>query len=298
MGTISVVIPTKDRLPYLQETLPAFLKQREVEEVVIVIDGCQDGTLDYVKSASANDHRIRYVDNVINKGLPYSRNRGIELASSDYVFTGEDDLTLSHEFFSTLLSHMEETGADIIAGRNIFQFDYESTAEAINRTGRLQGSVINKRRIAVHTGIMTASDQEQILLPAPMLARTDVFRKIRFDAGYAVNAFREESDFQLSALEAGYKLVYCPHAISFNLIIPNDNGGVHYSKGLKRFRYLVANNWRFIRKHRRIITAEFNIGNPYVYISAFAVRKFSSVVIRPTLGLIKIKGFKLLRISR
>ena len=48
-----------------------FLAQAEVEEVVIVVDGCSGGTLEYVKQASASDKRIRYTDNVINRGLPF-----------------------------------------------------------------------------------------------------------------------------------------------------------------------------------------------------------------------------------
>src|ERR1700677_258509 len=126
MADISVVVPTKDRLPYLRRAIPMFLAQREVKEVVVVVDGCTDGTLEYVRAASASDNRIRYVDNVTNRGLPYSRNRGIELAECEYAFTGEDDLEMPGNFFATLLAHMQETGADIIAARNIFRSERET----------------------------------------------------------------------------------------------------------------------------------------------------------------------------
>ena len=118
-----------------------------------------------------------------------------------------------------------------------------------------------------------------------MLGRTEVFRKIKFDEGYVVNGWREESDFQLSAYEAGYKLVFCPHAVSFNLEIANDMGGVHHAaRGFRRARYVVTNNWRFIRKHRSTIESKFNIGNIYVYISFFALRRFKSEAFMPMLG--------------
>lgn len=92
MADVSVVIPTEDRLPYLRQAIPMFLSHPEVREVIVVVDGCLDGTLDYIKAASAADARIRYHDNIQNKGLPYSRSKGIELACYEYVFTGEDDL--------------------------------------------------------------------------------------------------------------------------------------------------------------------------------------------------------------
>lgn len=278
MAEISVVIPTKDRLPYLRQAVPMFLAQQEVNEVVVVVDGCSDGTLEYIRAASESDPRIRYTDNVTNKGLPYSRNRGLELAQCEYAFTGEDDLELSENFFTTLLAHLEKTGADIISGRNVFRGERESRAEAIARTDRIPGPSVNRRTLMVHVDMKTTGDQEQSLLPAPMLGRTDVFRKVRFDDGYRGNAWREESDFQLSAREAGYKLVYCPHAISFNIEIENDRGGVHATWGFKRLGWQIRNNWRFVQKHREIISREFNAGNLYVYIAKFATQRFSGVL--------------------
>jgi FkbM family methyltransferase len=277
MAEISVVIPTKDRLPYLRKAVPMFLAEAEVKEVVIVIDGCTDGTLEYVQAASASDPRIRFVDNVVNKGLPYSRNRGLALAQCEYAFTGEDDLELSENFFETLLAHMKETGADLISGRNIFRGERESVAEAIARTDRITGPSVNLRTLMVSVDMKTGGDQEQPLLPAPMLGAADVFRKVQFDDSYRGNAWREESDFQLSAREAGYKLVYCPHAMSFNIQIDNDRGGVHATWGLKRIAWQVRNNWRFVQKHRAIISAEFRMGNPYVYIVKFTVFRLLSL---------------------
>jgi glycosyltransferase involved in cell wall biosynthesis len=283
MTGISVVVPTKDRLPYLQRAIPMFLACAEVGEVVVVVDGCRDETLAYVEALAASDSRVRFTDNVRNRGLPYSRNRGIDLASCEYVFTGEDDLELTAGFFQTLLAHMEASGADIISGRNIFRLETETAAEAISRTDDIAGEAIDRRTIAVHTGISARADQEQLLLPAPMLGRTSVFRKIRFDDGYAVNFWREESDFQLSARDCGYKLVYCPHAISFNFMITGDRGGAHAAVGVRRVTWVVRNNWRFIRKHRRLIAENFDIGNPYAYIASFAVRRIRSELVLPIL---------------
>jgi glycosyltransferase involved in cell wall biosynthesis len=283
MPGISVVIPTKDRLPYLQRAVTMFLEHDEVKEVIIVVDGCTDGTLEYAKDAAAKDKRIKYTDNIVNRGLPYSRNKGIELAEFEYVFTGEDDLELSGDFFVTLVSHMQKTRADIISGRNIFRSEDEDEAEAIRRTSRIRGDAVDRKMISVHTGMASDGDQEQILLPAPMLGRADIFRKVKFDESYLVNAWREESDFQMSARDLGYKLVFCPHAITFNMMIKNDRGGVHYSGRIKRVTWIVRNNWRFIKKHQRMIALEFDIGNQYIYIVNFAAKRATSEIILPIL---------------
>lgn len=265
-----MIVPTKDRLPYLRQAIPMFLGHAEVKEIVIVVDGCSDETLEYVKEISSADDRIRYFDNVQNKGLPYSRNKGIELASCEYAFTGEDDLELSSGFFATLFAHLRQTNADIISGRNIFRLEKESKADAITRSDRMTGASIIKGMAGVRVDAASPSDIIQPLLPAPMLARTDVFRKIRFDPEYRGNAWREESDFQLSARESGFRLAYCPHAISFNVIIENDRGGVHSSGRVRRLWWIIKNNWRFINKHAETVAQEFGITNRAAYIMRFA----------------------------
>jgi glycosyltransferase involved in cell wall biosynthesis len=285
MADISVVVPTKDRLPYLRRAIPMFLAQDEVKEVVIVVDGCTDGTLEYVRTASAGDKRIRYVDNVTNRGLPYSRNRGLEIAACEYAFTGEDDLEMPDNFFTVLLAHMGETGADIISARNIFRSERETAAQSIARADRIPGPTVNRRTVMVYPDMKTKGDQKQPLLPAPMLARTDVFRKVRFDDAYRGNAWREESDFQLTAWEAGFKLVYCPHVMTFNIEIENDRGGVHATWGFKRVSWVVKNNWRFMKKHRDLISREFNAGNLHVYIVKFAIKRtFNGVMLPPLIA--------------
>jgi glycosyltransferase involved in cell wall biosynthesis len=298
MTLISVVVPTKDRLQHLQRAVPGFLAQEEVGEVIIVVDGCRDGTLDYVQALAASDRRVRFADNVHNRGLPYSRNRGIDLAECEYVFTGEDDLELTGDFFKTLLSHMHETAADIISGRNIFRFETETGAEAISRTDGIRGDAVNRRTIAVHTGIAASGDQRQLLLPAPMLGSTAIFHKIRFDEGYLVNYWREESDFQLSATECGYNLVYCPHAISFNFMIENDRGGAHSAAGARRVMWITKNNWRFVQKHRRLIEQEFDIGDPRAYITRFAIRRVYAELLVPILVGAKQRAWSVLRKRR
>jgi GT2 family glycosyltransferase len=291
MTQISVVLPTKDRVQHLRKTLPIFLAQPEVAEVVVVIDGCSDGTLEYVKQVVAADKRVRYIDNVVNKGLPYSRNRGIELVTCDYVFTGEDDLEVTDNFFNVLLAHLHDTGADLISGRNVFRAERESVAEAIARMDRIKGPSVNRRTITLHTAINTPDDQEQPLLPAPMLGRADVFRKVRYDDQYRGSAYREESDFQLSALAMGCKLVYCPHAMTFNVQAENDRGGVHATWGFKRATWTIRNNWRFLQKHKELIARDFDAGNPYVNIAKFALWLMVIDVVLPKIVAVKRKVF-------
>jgi len=83
------------------------------------------------------------------------------------------------------------------------------------------------------------------------------------------------------ARRKGYKLYCCPHAICFNFLIENDRGGSHAKIGLRRWRWTIINNWRFLKKHERFIADNFDIGNRYLYIVKFAVRWLYVGVIWP-----------------
>jgi glycosyltransferase involved in cell wall biosynthesis len=259
-----------------------FLTHDDVREIIIVIDGCQDGTLEYLKEASAADSRVRYLDNITNRGVAYSRNKGIELAKCKYAFVAEDDLTLSEKFFPTLFAHMQETGADIISARNIFRWQNESIPAAIARTDKITGPTINKRLITVRVEMPVDGHKVQPLLPSPMLGRTEIFRKVGWDENIRRgSSWREESDFQLEAWKRGYKLVYCSHTISFNLVIENDRSGVHALAGLGRVKSIVKNNWYFIHKHHEVIAREFGVTNLYFYIIRFTAWKTYQETVRP-----------------
>lgn len=280
---VSVVIPTLDRKLFLKKVLPSYLNEPEVSEVIIVIDGSNDGTKEFLDLYTKKEQKVRYIDNTVNKGLPYSRNRGITSAKYDYVFIGEDDLEITKGFFKTLFKHKKQMGFDIICARTIWRHEDESAEESIRRTNLMKGPYVNKRDITTNSNLALKNDEKQLLLTAPMLAKTAIFKQIGFDEQYKVNFWREESDFQLSAQEAGYELGVCPHAICFNYMIKKDRGGVHTAAGFRREKWVIINNWRFINKHSAFIDNNFYIGNRYFYITKFAIKRIFFETILPTI---------------
>jgi len=296
---ISVVIPTKDRKLSLQKILPSYLAESEVKEVIIVIDGSTDGTKEFLDLYTKKEPKVRYLKNIKNRGMPYSKNKGIRSAKHDYIFIGEDDLEITEGFFRTLLKHKEQMGFDIISGRTIWRNEYESADESIQRTNLMKGTYVSKKDISTNSNLSLKNDEAQLLLTAPMLAKARVFRQIGFDEIYKVNFWREESDFQLSAQEAGYKLGTCPHAICFNFVINKDRGGAHAAIGMRRVIWVVINDWRFINKHNWFIKENFDIGNRNIYIIKFTIKRIYIDFILPIIipPLSKIKHY-LLKIFR
>lgn len=278
---LSVVIPTKDRRHLLTRVLPSYFAQPEMTQLVIVVDGSTDGTAEYLTRLARREPRLTVLVNEVNLGVPAAKNRALAAVSEDLVFIAEDDLELTDDFLATLLAHREALGADLMSGRVVWRHDGESARDAIARTDAVPGPMVDRAAIEIRGGVVPADDAFTLMTASPILGRSDVVRGIGFDPGYRVNFWREETDFQVTAQERGYTLAICPHAVCFNYIVPGDRGGCHAALGWSRARWVVANNRRFLRKHRAFIDREFDIGDPRLYLARFAARVLAREVLVP-----------------
>lgn len=91
MPTVSVVVPTYNRVDHLHRSIESVLAQTyEDLELLIVDDGSTDDTAELVQSY--DDDRITYIVHEENRGASAARNTGIERASGEYIaFLDSDD---------------------------------------------------------------------------------------------------------------------------------------------------------------------------------------------------------------
>jgi Glycosyl transferase family 2 len=78
----TIVIPTADRLPELQQTVESILRVPLPCEVIIVDDGSRDGTQKYVRSLK---NRVEYYRHPLPLGYAESLNAGVELARGTWI---------------------------------------------------------------------------------------------------------------------------------------------------------------------------------------------------------------------
>ncbi len=91
MPLISIIIPVYNGEKTIQETIWSLMNQTVKDfEILVINDGSTDGTLDII--SSINEPRIK-VHSFENSGVSVSRNRGISLATGEYIsFIDADDL--------------------------------------------------------------------------------------------------------------------------------------------------------------------------------------------------------------
>lgn len=251
MTSVSVIIPTYNRADMLARVLPSYLQFAIVGEVLVIDDGCQDHTAELVAGFAQADPRVKLLRHAHNQGMTFARNTGIHHALGDLLLFSEDDLALAPGSLDILASHMQQERADIIAGRRIWMRIGESQEQALARANSRRWPVVNTRLLEHYSHAVTPDDEAVPLVNATMLVRRAVVEAVQFAGCYPGNAWREESDFQLSAQAQGFKVVFCPHALFFH----HDRaiagrGGSRLKSDLRYLYWIYRNNLTFLRRHR------------------------------------------------
>lgn len=121
---ISIVIPTKDRRELLLETLESLRRQSvaaEVLEVIVVADGCTDGTAQAVRRLAKTpewaSHSLRCIEQA-GSGAASARNNGLRNAQANIVLFLDDDILAGPHMVATHLArHAESEGGVVVLGR-------------------------------------------------------------------------------------------------------------------------------------------------------------------------------------
>ncbi|MHC1733545.1 MAG: glycosyltransferase family 2 protein [Bacteroidales bacterium] len=114
---VTIVVPIYNVGEYLSCCLNSILSQNYAEFEVIGVDDCStDCSAEIFNSYSMIDSRFRLVSHDANRGLPSSRNTGIEHAKGDYVYFLDSDDWISPHSLEMLLRLFRKDSIDIAMG--------------------------------------------------------------------------------------------------------------------------------------------------------------------------------------
>jgi glycosyltransferase involved in cell wall biosynthesis len=114
-GTVSVVIPTFNRRDSIAEIVQPVLNDPATGEVVLVIDGSRDGTLEFLQEWSRVEPRIRAIFQE-NAGEAVARQRGVEEANLDIVVLLDDDVITSSGMIGAHARHHVVEKRQVVLG--------------------------------------------------------------------------------------------------------------------------------------------------------------------------------------
>jgi len=96
-ATISIIIPVYNVENYVSETLDSVKNQTSLpDEVIVINDGSTDNSFNIIKNYS--DLKCFKIFETKNQGLGLTRNYGISLAKSDYIYFLDSDDIIENNF--------------------------------------------------------------------------------------------------------------------------------------------------------------------------------------------------------
>lgn len=112
---VTIYMPTRNRLSLLKRAVDSVLGQTYKNiELIVVDDGSDDQTFDYLALLSKKDERLRFFRNPISMGACFSRNLAINNAKGEYITGLDDDDFFLENRIQGLVSFYENSVSEVI----------------------------------------------------------------------------------------------------------------------------------------------------------------------------------------
>lgn len=111
---ISVIIPVYNVDMYIEKCLDSIINQTYKNlEIILIDDGSTDGSGKKCDSYACKDNRIKVIHQK-NCGLSAARNRGLDVATGEYIVFADSDDWIEPNMYSCLIQQLIENNADIV----------------------------------------------------------------------------------------------------------------------------------------------------------------------------------------
>jgi glycosyltransferase involved in cell wall biosynthesis len=195
---ISVIVPVLDGEEHIAEQLAALAGQtyRGEWELVIVDNGCTDGTLEVVRAWSTALPSVTVADARARRGLNHARNVGTRAARGDFLAFCDADDVVTPGWLEALAASAPH--ADIVGGR----LEWDALNDPMVRAWRPQAPMTD---LVVDHGFLRYAPGGNLGVWAP------VARAVGWDERFTFGS--SDHDFAWRAQLAGHRLAFAPAAV-------------------------------------------------------------------------------------
>lgn len=182
---VTVVVPIYNTANYLSKCVNSITNQTYRNlEIILIDDGSTDESLELCNLLASKDKRIQVIHQN-NKGLAETRNKGIELATGEYICFFDSDDYIENSMIETLLKTAESTNADVCESSF---FIHMKNGETKDVSCEQKGVRFVKEQL----NLINAYSDATILIPAwDKLYKLSSIKNIKFDK----SCFKEDSDY-------------------------------------------------------------------------------------------------------
>lgn len=215
----TVLMPVRNGMPYVMESLRSLLAQTENDlKIVVIDDGSTDGTTDYL--ASITDERVTTV-RTSGTGLVAALNLGLSLVSTTYVARMDADDIAHPDRILSQLRFMEDHPSHVLVG---------SRLRYISGDGQRATWPVNvpTEDADIRRGLKNG---ESVVFHGTILCRTEAVRNV---GGYREGSFpAEDYDLFFRLAEIG-KLANLPEVLLEVRVTATSVTGLRFHESLDR----------------------------------------------------------------
>lgn len=217
---VSVIIPVYNAEQYIKSCLDSVLAQSYANlEIIVINDGSKDASENVICSIANRDKRIQHIFQG-NKGVSYSRNRGLEMATGKYVVFVDADDVIMPTFIERMIKPFNNSQIQLsICGYQ--QIDTRGKVQHIHplESSQVSGLVAIERMLS-YRDITSALWNKMFIL--------ERIREygIRFKADYSIGedmVFLAEYCLKAECVEIVSDTLYCYRENPKGLMLSNNN---------------------------------------------------------------------------
>lgn len=237
----TIIVPTCNRETSLKNLL-ASLDSMEYPnsgavEVLVVANGCTDGTASFLLEEQGRAHRFSLkMLQESQRGKARALNLGLDSAAADIILIVDDDVVVHPRWLDRHLECFETTSFDAVQGRVLPGTDAEGRIAEPDKLHEYNIPIVDYGAAICQIRGWTGAN---------VSFRRQVFERIGyFDPrlGPGASGFSEDTEYSMRMRQAGFTIGYSPFAIVFHELDPRRYGraynrAVHYRKGYSRSLY-------------------------------------------------------------
>jgi glycosyltransferase involved in cell wall biosynthesis len=229
---VSILLPVYNVSAYLGEAIRSILQQSFTDfELIILNDGSTDQTESVALSFS--DQRIRYVKNEHNSGLIYTLNKGIDLATAEWIARMDGDDIADHQRIEKQWQYIQANpGIEVVATR----------VRLIDEHGEPNGRWKEDESVITPKQIRSFLPKNNCIAHPSIMISRELIKKYRYDKR---QLHTEDYDLwlRLSADRVGIDKIDEPllnHRIHTSSVTRKDQENVFFKLARTKFRFIAG----------------------------------------------------------
>jgi CDP-glycerol glycerophosphotransferase len=172
---LSVILPVFNTEQYLVESLDCLVNQTlEDMEIICINDASTDGCPEILEEYASKDSRFKILNNETSLGPSICRNKGLEVASGEYIVFYDSDDKIDLDAYEKLYEFSKRNDNDVVVFNAIRLHDNGYQSPSVLHSRSITGKTIDNTNILEHKELVYDTTSWNKFL------KGDFFRKHNF----------------------------------------------------------------------------------------------------------------------